>query len=79
MALHLGLGIPEPRYTLLTTYETTEPPIERRYLLCGGTLQNVGSHPLRDDIRFTERTMTEHFCMRDAESLMFVTLGIQNR
>ena len=41
MALHLGLGIQAPRYTLLTTYETTEPPIERRYLLCGGTLQKV--------------------------------------
>ena len=61
MALHLGLGIPERCHTLLTTYETTEPPIDRRYLFCGGTLQNVGSHPLTGDIRFTERTMTDTF------------------
>ena len=61
MALHLGLGIPERRYTLLTTYETNEPPIDRRYPFCGGTLQNNGSHPLTGDIRFTERTMTDTF------------------
>ena len=37
------------------------------------------SHPLKGDIRFTERTITVHFCVRDVESLMFVILRIQNR
>ena len=66
--MHLCLGIPERRYTThhIRNYE---PPIDRRYLYCGGTLQNNGSNPLTGDIRFTERTMTVHFCMPDLESL----------